>query len=67
MSRNARVLELIISRAGGAVARTRLMKIAYMADLLAWRVLGDAISEFHYKHNHYGPFDSAIYAAVEAL
>jgi len=67
MSRNARVLELIVGRAGGAVARTRLMKIVYMADLLAWRVLGEPISEFHYKHYHHGPFDPAIYAAVEEL
>ncbi len=68
MNRNAAFLDLILRRAGRRkISRTRLLKLAYMADLLAWRVLGAPISEFRYRRYKQGPFDGEFYPAIEAL
>lgn len=67
MSRNSRVLELVLQRAGKPLGRIRLLKLAYLADLLAWRVLGAPLSEFRYFFHRNGPFDAAFYTALEEL
>lgn len=67
MSRNAEFLDLILERAGEDLGHVRLLKLAYMADLLAWRVLGQPISEFQYKWHKHGPFDPTFYTALGEL
>jgi len=67
MTTNALVLETIVRRSGRHVSRTRLLKLAYMADLIAWRVLGAPISRFNYHWHHHGPFDGEFYCAMEEL
>ncbi len=67
MTRNARFLEVILRSAGRGVAITRLQKLAYMADLLAWRTLGRPISEFRYARDRHGPHDGALYSARDEL
>jgi len=67
MSRNARVLEIVLQRAGRPVSLTRLLKLTYLADLHAWQVLGAPISEFTYVRHHHGPFDRKYHEALEDL
>jgi hypothetical protein len=67
MTTNANLLEAILRQSGKPLSRMRLLKIAYMADLLAWRVLGRPISRFNYHRYHHGPFDQEFYCALEEL
>src|SRR5213594_2550199 len=67
MSRNAEVLQIILQQAGKPLAGVRLLKLAYLADLYAWRVLGHPISDFQYHRYHHGPFDKAFYEARDSL
>lgn len=46
---------------------TSLMKLAYLADVIAVKKLKRQISEFEYKRHHYGPFDKKIYTYIEEL
>lgn len=49
------------------LGRTRLLKLLYLADLEARKYLGHPISRLHYRRYLHGPFDSAIYRAIEHL
>jgi len=45
---------------------TSLMKIAYLADLLALKK-GHTISDYEYVRYYYGPFDKRIYSDIDEL
>lgn len=49
------------------IPRKRLIKMAFLADLLAREYLGHALTEFNYYYHHYGPYDSAIEDVVGEL
>jgi hypothetical protein len=67
MARNANALELILVRAGDKLSMVRLLKLVYLADLYAWRILGHSLSSFSYERYKHGPFDAKFYSAVEEL
>ena len=67
MVASADFLYCILAEARKPLSQTKLIKLACMADLAAWRVLGAPISEFCYKRDDYGPFDLSFYAAIERL
>lgn len=66
LSRNAEVLRYFLQERG-ALNRTRLLKLAYLADLSARRLLGRPISAFSYYFHHHGAFDPALYDALGEL
>lgn len=66
LSRNAQVLRYLLGEAP-RTGHTKLLKFAYLSDLVARQYLGRPISEFRYRRYDYGPFDSAFYAAKEEL
>lgn len=66
LSRNAQVLRFLIE-AAPAVGRIKLAKFAYLADCEAYRHLGRPISEFRYRFDNHGPFDTAFYGARDEL
>jgi hypothetical protein len=67
MSANARLLELVLRSTDRPIYQTQLLKLAYLADLAAWQVLGEPISTFKYRRYNYGPFDAQFYGAIEEL
>lgn len=66
LSRNAQVLKFLLQQCKGA-GRTRLQKLAYLADLESRKLLGKPVSEFQYIWHDHGPFDSALYDAIQEL
>jgi len=46
---------------------TSLMKLAYLADLIAVKRIKHQITDFEYKRHNFGPFDKRIYSFVEDL
>lgn len=66
LSRNAEILRYFLEERG-ALNHTRLLKLAYLADLSARRLLGRPISAFSYFFHHHGPFDPALYDALGEL
>lgn len=68
LSRDARLLQYFAQRApGGTLGVTRIQKLAYLADLVARGYLGRPLSEFDYRWHNHGPFDGAIYNALDEL
>lgn len=56
LSRNAQVLKYFAQNYGApGVPRKRLVKLAFMTDLLARQYLGHPISHFEYLKDHFGP------------
>lgn len=53
------------SRAG--IPRTRLVKMAYLVDVLAREYLGRPITDFQYYRYHHGPYDRAILEYIDEL
>lgn len=49
------------------IPRTRLMKMAYLTDLLAREYLGDGVTDFRYYRYKHGPYDKAILGFIEEL
>lgn len=67
LSRNAQVLRYLLE-AGPGVGHTKLAKFAYLADLEAWKYLGEPISEFKYVLDRHGPFDARrFFSALKEL
>ena len=66
ISRNAQVLRFF-ANADRGIPRKRLVKMAYLADVLALEYLGHPISEFPWISYHYGPYAFEIKDAVEEL
>lgn len=52
---------------GQGIHRTRLMKMAYLSDLLAREYLGEQITAFSYYRYTYGPYDDHIRDFVDEL
>ncbi len=71
LSKTAQVLKYFAQqyRSGTkpGIPRTRLMKMAYLSDLLAREYLGQPITDFAYYRFHYGPYDRAIVDVVDEL
>src|ERR1041385_6886862 len=66
LSRNAQVLRYLLEIAPGA-GRIKLVKYASLADCEAYRYLGRAISNFRYRFDRHGPFDTAFFRAKDEL
>lgn len=49
------------------IPRKRLVKMAYMADVLAREYLGRPITDLDYHRNKFGPYDESIKAAIGDL
>lgn len=67
LSRNAQVLKYFAQQHTRGIGRTKLQKLAYLADLEARRYLGKPITTFEYTWWNHGPFDDGLYAAIEEL
>src|SRR5688572_29443700 len=67
LSKNAQVLKFFLQQCKDGAGRTRLQKLAYLADLESRKLLGHPISDFNYIWHHHGPFDSALYDAINEL
>jgi hypothetical protein len=67
VSRNAKIFDLILRIAGRPILKTALLKLAYMVDLHAWRVLGAPLTDLQYVRYKQGPFDTDFYAAIAEL
>lgn len=71
ISKTAQVLKYFVqqyhARTKKGIQRTRLVKMAYMSDLLAREYLGEPITGFNYKRYKHGPYDDAILAAIKEL
>ena len=49
------------------IPRVRLMKMAYLSDLLAREHMGRPLTDFDYKHHKFGPYDDRIRDAIREL
>ena len=68
ISKTAQVLKYFAQQYGGpGIPCTRLVKMAYMSDLLAREYLGGPITDFRYYRYHFGPYDDAIVDVIEEL
>ncbi|MGQ0713799.1 MAG: type II toxin-antitoxin system antitoxin SocA domain-containing protein [Gemmatimonadaceae bacterium] len=68
ISKNAQVLRLFAQAyAGRGIPRKRLVKLAYMADLLARQYLGRPVTDFIYIKDHYGPNARELPEVTEEL
>jgi hypothetical protein len=66
LSRNAKLVKFFAQQYRG-VPRTRLVKLIYLADLLAREYLGAPISTLEYYKYKHGPYDEAIEDAIGEL
>jgi hypothetical protein len=66
ISRSAQLVKFFAQQYPG-IPRKRLVKMSYMADLIARQYLGRAISEFDYRADHYGPYSPTIADAIGEL
>src|SRR2546428_6465503 len=58
--RRLALLSLLFEAAGSVVGRTKLQKIAYLANLCGWKALD-------FTYHNYGPYSQALFAEVENL
>ncbi|HEX8695166.1 MAG TPA: Panacea domain-containing protein [Longimicrobium sp.] len=66
LSKDAEVLGFFIQD-GAGIGHTRLVKLAYLADLESRKLLGRPITSWSYRFHHHGPFDSSLYSALKEL
>lgn len=66
LSRNAQLYKFLAQQCRG-IPRKRLVKMAYMADLVARQYLGRPISTFNYVVYHYGPYPPETPETIEEL
>lgn len=67
LSREEQLVALFVNACSGAIGRTRLMKLLYMADYEARRFLGRPLSSIPYVWYDHGPFDSELYQWIKRL
>lgn len=72
ISKSAQVLKYFAQQYGAppsraGIPRKRLVKMAYLSDLLAREYLGRAITEFSYYRYKHGPYDRAIVSTIDEL
>lgn len=65
--RTDEVLRFFVDRFSGEIGCVVLVKLAYMADLEAWRHLGRPITNLRYRVDNHGPFDRSFYDSIERL
>jgi uncharacterized protein YwgA len=58
--RRLALLSLIFQAAGSVVGRTKLQKIAYLANLCGWKALD-------FTYHNYGPYSQTLFAEIENL
>lgn len=63
--RTCQALHYLVSHLSDAAGRTKLVKLLYLADLEARRVLGRPLTEMQYRWWEYGPWDEQ-FALCEA-
>lgn len=66
LSRNAQVLKYFAQQYPG-IPRKRLVKMAFLADLVARQYLGAPISKFTYVVYHFGPYDPEVPNTIAEL
>jgi hypothetical protein len=64
--KNLSTITYIIAKRGGATV-TELMKLCYLADLVAVRNGNQRFTDFNYVRWYYGPFDKDIYTCLNDL
>jgi hypothetical protein len=71
MSKTAQVLKYFAQQYqaenGKGIPRKRLIKMAYLTDLLAREYLGDPITDFRYYLYDFGPYDEEIESVIAEL
>lgn len=67
VSKNAQIIKFFTQLADNGIGRTKLFKLAYLADLEARKLMGRPISSFDYQWHNHGPFDRNVYEAIEEL
>jgi hypothetical protein len=71
ISKTAQVLRYFAQRyyadAKSGIKRVRLVKMAYMSDVIGREYLGAAITDFQWYRYLHGPYDDAVVAAVAEL
>lgn len=71
ISRTAQVLRYFAQQyqavSNKGIPRLRLVKMAYMSDVLAREYLESPVTSFNYYRYHLGPYDDAIIDAIEEL
>lgn len=68
VSKTAQVLSFFAQQYGPrGIPRKRLVKLAYMTDILARQYLGHSITDFDYVKDHYGPNARELPDAVAEL
>jgi len=68
LSKTAQVLKFFAQQHGPpGVPRKRLVKLAYVSDVLARQYLGRPITDFQYIKDHYGPNDRSLPDYVREL
>lgn len=66
VGRNAQILKYLTERSQ-RVGATKLVKLAYLADIVCRKYLGRPVTEFEWILYDYGPFDFAFYGARDEL
>ena len=66
LSKNAQLLKFFAQTYPG-IPRKRLVKLSYMADLVARQFLGHPISQFEYHAYYYGPYSQELPEAIAEL
>jgi hypothetical protein len=59
------ILEFFVHRHSGDVATTKLVKLTYLADLLAVKKLGRPISDVDYIYYDHGPWSRIFHDALD--
>lgn len=68
LSKTAQVLSFFAQQYGSpGIPRKRLVKLAYMADVLARQYLGHPVTDFGYIKDHYGPNARELPSVVQEL
>jgi hypothetical protein len=72
LSKTAQVLKYFAQQykagaARGGIPRKRLVKMAYLTDLLAREHFGHPLTDLTYYRYYYGPYDSAIRGFIDEL
>jgi|CXWL01.1.fsa_nt_gi hypothetical protein len=66
LSRNEQVIKYFAQQCKG-IPRKRLVKMAYLSDMVARQYLGHAISDLSYVAYHFGPYPPEIKETVDSL
>ena len=67
ISKNAQVLMYFLEESEKWIGHTRLVKLLYLADLEARKVLGGPLTTLVYVWHHHGPWDTAFFRVREEL